>query len=270
MFPLNTAIFPADAAQLAARLNGSLRDVFRLRTDPVTLRELSYPHLAEMNVALDGAKLEGRPPAPPRVSGESVPALSVDSFIASGSRVSVGPAAVDFSLRAKGLNLHRAQDRQGNIVLLLHNAAEGRIEISTSVADLEALIAEVASAEAGKHGVSIDKVQLSLASSGPRSLAAEVRLRGRKLFISASLRITGRVDLDDDLNATLSGLDCTGEGAIASVACGFLKPQLQKLDRRVFPLMSLPLGEVRLRDVRIAAGENLSVTAEFGSAMETA
>jgi hypothetical protein len=32
--------------------------------------------------------------------------------------------------------------------------------------------------------------------------------------------------------------------------------------------MSLPLGEVRLRDVRLAVGERLSVTAEFGSISE--
>jgi hypothetical protein len=30
--------------------------------------------------------------------------------------------------------------------------------------------------------------------------------------------------------------------------------------------MSLPLGDVRLRDVRIAVGNKLSVTAKFGSA----
>jgi hypothetical protein len=29
--------------------------------------------------------------------------------------------------------------------------------------------------------------------------------------------------------------------------------------------MSLPLGEVRLRDVQLAVGDKLSVTAEFGS-----
>ena len=77
--------------------------------------------------------------------------------------------------------------------------------------------------------------------------------------MSAALRITGAVDLDDELNARISELDCTGDGAIASVACGILKPQLQQLNGRVFPLMSLPLGEVRLRDVRIMAGEKLSV-----------
>jgi len=114
--------------------------------------------------------------------------------------------------------------------------------------------------------VNIDSVELTLRSRSSRSLTAEVRLRAKKLFMSASLRITGQLDLDDQLNARISGLDCNGDGAIASVACGVLKPHLQKLEGREFSLMSLPLGEVRLRDVRIAVAEKLSVSAEFGSA----
>src|SRR5204863_2528275 len=137
---------------------------------------------------------------------------------------------------------------RGNVVLMLQSAANGRIEISASTADLEALIAQMAKVEAGRHGVAIDSVQLSLRSNSPRSLSAEVRLRAKKLFVSASLRITGHLDLDDNLNAKISGLDCAGEGAIASIACGILKPHLQRLDGREFPLMSLPLGQVRLRD----------------------
>jgi hypothetical protein len=169
------------------------------------------------------------------------------------------------AINAASVELYQAIDRDRQVVLVLHNAAEGRVEASVSTSDLEALIAEVAKTEAAKHGVGIDTVQLSLRSQSPRSLAAEVRLRAKKLFVSASLRITGQLDLDEELNARLSGLDCVGEGAIAGVACGVLKPHLQKLDGREFPLMSLPLGQVRLRDVRIAVGEKLSVKAEFGS-----
>jgi hypothetical protein len=266
MFPLKTSTFPSTAAELTLRLNEAVRGVFDLPSEPVEIREAAYPHLASIAISLDGARLEARPQEIPSVSGQPVPALSVDSLTAEGSRLAVGPASIDFALAAKEVELHRANDAKGNVVLLLQKAAHGRIDISTATADLEALIAELAAAEAGKHGVAVDNVQLSLRSSGSRSLAAEVRLRGKKLFMSASLRITGQVDLDDNLNAKISGLNCGGEGAIASVACGVLKPQLQKLDGRVFPLMSLPLGDVRLRDVRFAAGEKLSVSAEFGSA----
>lgn len=266
MFPLNTKSLPATANDLAAALNDSLRSIFNVARDPVSIQDLAYPHLASLKVALDGAKLRGQPPGPPSVSDESAPGLTVDSFAAAGAGMSVGPAAIDFSLNARGVVLNQAPDRNGNIVLLLHKAADGRVEIFSSPRDLEALIAEVARTEAGKHGVSIDNVQLSLRSQRSRSLAAEILLRAKKLFMSASLRLTGRVDLDEELKARISGLDCVGDGAIASMACGVLKPHLQKLNGREFPLMSLPLGEVRLRDVRIAVGDKLSITAEFGAA----
>ncbi len=265
MLPLKTNTLPDNAADLARRLNESLRDLFQLPNDPVSIREISYPHLASLRVALDGAQLRGQPPPAPFATGASTPALTVDSFAAKGSHISVGPAALDFALEAKDVDLHRANDSRGDVVLLLHSAADGRIEVSASPAELEALIAEVAKSEAAKQGVVIDSVQLSLRSNSPRSLAAEVRLRAKKLFLSTSLRITGQVDLDEELNAKISGLDCTGEGAMGGIACGILKPHLEKINGRKFSLMSLPLGEVRLRDVRIAAGDRLSITAEFGS-----
>jgi hypothetical protein len=268
MFPLNTDTFPASASDLERLLNESLHQLFDLPRDPVDLRAESYPHLDSLNISLDGGEVRQPPPAIPSLGSEPAPALTVESFRVAGAPMKVGPAAVDFALVARILQLHQAKDRQGHIVLLLHNAADGRIEISVSVSDLEALIAEVAKSEAGKHGVNIESVELSLRSQSPRSLAAEIRLRAKKLFMSAALRITGQLDLDEKLTAKLSGLDCTGEGAIASIACGVLKPHLQKIDGREFPLMSLPLGQVRLRDVQINAADKLSVTAEFGSAHE--
>jgi hypothetical protein len=266
MFPLKTTTFPADAPDLARLLNKSLRDLFDLSSDPVELREISYPHLAELFASLDGAQLRAQPPSMPSLAANLVPALTIDSFRAKGSGMSVGPAVIDFLLAAQNLDLHRAPDAEGNIVLVPHRAGNGRIEVSVSPSDIETLVAEVAKSEAGKHGVTIEGVELTLRSNSPRSLAAEVRLRAKKLFLSASIRISGQVDLDDALVARISGLDCTGDGAFASIACGVLKSHLQKLDGREFPLMSLPLGEIRLRDVRIAAGDKLSVTAEFGAA----
>jgi hypothetical protein len=50
------------------------------------------------------------------------------------------------------------------------------------------------------------------------------------------------------------------------MACGVLKSHLEKIDGREFPLMSLPLGKIRLRDVQLAVGDRLAVTAQFGSA----
>ncbi|MEY2503767.1 MAG: hypothetical protein QOG27_47 [Verrucomicrobiota bacterium] len=266
MFPLNATTLPSSAAALERLLNDSLRSLFHTKTDPVALRAAAYPHLDDLHIALDGATLRDNPPPPPSISSPETPALEIDSLKINAAALSAGPAVLDLSLSAQNVILHQAPDSAGNIVLVLHRAADGVIAISASRSDLEAAIAEVAKMEAGRHGVTIDGVQLSLRSRSSRSLGAEVRLRARKLFLSATIRITGQLDLDEQLNARISGLDCLGEGAIAGVACGVLKPHLQKLDGRSFPLMSLPLGEVRLRDVQLAAGDRLSVTAHFGTA----
>jgi len=108
-------------------------------------------------------------------------------------------------------------------------------------------------------------VQLEVQPRGDRSVDAQVQLRARKLFFSTVIRIAAKLDLDEELNATVSGLTCAGDGAIGSMACGFLKPHLDAIDGRMFPLMALPLGEIRLRDVRLSVTDQLTVTAEFGA-----
>jgi hypothetical protein len=65
MFPLNTDTFPTTAADLSRRLNDSLRNLFALTRDPVSLREKSYPHLDSLTVSLDGARLPEQPPPKP-------------------------------------------------------------------------------------------------------------------------------------------------------------------------------------------------------------
>src|SRR5580765_8126766 len=115
MFPLDTDTFPPTSAELATELNKSLRHHFHLPRDPVKIQEIAYPHLASIVVSLDGANLKDRPADIPGARGAAVPALKVDSFMASGSRLAVGPAAIDFRLQAKSVVLHRALDAKGNV-----------------------------------------------------------------------------------------------------------------------------------------------------------
>lgn len=265
MFPLYTKTFPTNATDLASLLNESVLRVFSGVADPVTVRDKAYPKLAEIRLSLDGAELRADPPKPPNVKGSSSPALQVQELHINASELSLGLAIADLRLSARNVDLHQAADKKGEIVLVLQSAAEGEVEIGTAREELESAIAAVAKSEAGKQGVAIEDVKLTVQERGPRSMSAEVQLKGKKLFFSTVIRITANLDLDDELNATLSGLTCKGEGAIGGVACGILGPHLEKLDGRSFALMALPLGEVRLRDVRMSAGEKLTVTAEFGA-----
>jgi hypothetical protein len=266
MFPLYTATFPSSAADLENQLNRSLERIFSTGADPVSVRDASYPHLAEIHVSLDGARLRENPPESSVISGKTSPALAIEQLTLSASPLSLGPARANLSVSARDVQLGQGRDANGQIVLSLESAADGNIEISMRRTDLEALVAKLAENQAGKQGITIDGVRLTLRQESAHSLAVEVRLRARKLFLGASLRVTGQLDLDDQLNLKISGLNCTGDGGMATLACGILKPYLQKIDGREFPLMSLPLKGISLRDVRLAVGDNLTITAEFGSA----
>lgn len=264
MFPLYSKKFPDNAIDLSALLNDSVKRVFANAANPVIVRDKAYPKLEEIRITLDGAELRTDPPRPPAVKGRSTPALEVAELHITANELAIGPAIANLRLGARAVQLHQGKEASGEIVLLLQSAADGELEVAISHAELENAIAAVAKAEAGKHGVAIDQVRLSLRTRGERSVDAEVQLRGKKLFFSTVIRIAAKLDVDDQLNATVSGLNCNGEGAVGALACGVLQPHLQSLDGRTFSLTGLPLGEVRLSDVRLSTGDEIKVTAEFG------
>jgi hypothetical protein len=263
MFPLYTKTLPRSAAELAQRLNASLARLFTGRSEPVSVRGDAYPEIAELRVSLDGATLRNVPP--PKLRDSSKPALTVDNLRLQGSEVNVGPVSLDLEVAAESVRLDEARDADDEIVLVLAGAKNGHVEISARKEALEEAIGQIARQEAGKQGVTIESVNLMVQSRGSRRMDAQVQLKARKLFFNAVIQIAASLDLDDDLTATVSGVRCTGEGAIGALACGFLSPHLQKVDGRTISLLALPLGDVRLRDVTLSANERLTVRAEFGS-----
>lgn len=247
-------------------MNESLARVFDLREPAVAIAGGEYPTIDKLSVTLDGAVLRDDPPRP--VKGERPTGNNVDvrDFKVAGSGVQVAGGALNLSITGTDVRMNVGEAGDGALVLMLSDAGTGRVEVSTTKAALEKVIGEIAKREAGKHGVTVDGVELSLRQNGPRSLAAEVKLRARKLFLSASIRLSGRLDIDDAMDARLSELKCEGDGAIASVACGVLGPLLEKANGRKLTVVGLPLGNVALRDVRISAADQIELAADFGRA----
>lgn len=265
MFPLQTNSLPSNAAALREALEKSLRRVVRPAGPMVTVEEKHYPELATIRVSLDGANAGERPlPRPSPAVGVVEPGLRVAHFEISGRPILVQQAKVELSCTARDVRLGQGRDKEGNLLLVLQDAAQGRVEVAVALADLEALVLAGAKAEAGKQGVTVEHVRIELRSRSERMLDAIVEVRAKKLFLSAVVRISGSVAIDEQMNARFSGLECAGEGALGTLACGFIAPHLARFNRRRFSLMALPLGEIKLRDVRIAAGRELRVTAKFG------
>jgi hypothetical protein len=270
MFSLLQQDLPRNARELAAALDAGLRRLLEIPSDPVVVREKGYPDLDEIAVDLSGARMRANAPRPSFPAGEGDPALTARHLMVTAHPLSFGNAAVDLDLEAIEVVLHQNRGADDNILLLLHRTEAGHIAISISQHNLETLVAEIAKGEAGKHGVVIEDVLLNLTSRGPRSLGADLRVQARKLFVRATIRIAGRLEIDDRLVARISRVSCEGEGAIGALVCGILTPHLQKVQTHAIPLLALPLGEVRLRDIRLNTGDGIKVTAEFGPAASTA
>lgn len=265
MFPLQSKVLPPNAAALRDALEDGLRRVVHPAGPMVTVEEKQYPELTALRVSLDGANAGERPPSRPLPAvGAVEPGLRVAHFEISGRPILVQGAKVDLSCSARDVQIGQGRDQNGNVLLLLQDAAEGKMEVAVALADLETLVLVGAKAEAAKQGVTVEDVRIELRSRSERALDAIVHVRAKKLFLNAAVRISGSVSIDEQLNARLSGLECAGDGALGSLASGFIAPHLARFNEREFSLMALPLGEVKLRDVRIAAGRELRVTARFG------
>jgi hypothetical protein len=264
MFPLFSQTLPATAEEFARLLEASLRRIFDKPDQIVTLHAPAFPSVEELSVNLDHARVQTAEMRRASAEGESSPAFQLQNFQLQAKNLSVENISLDLTMRAHNARLDQSRDRNNEVVLVLQSADSGQIEIAIAKANLEELISTVAKREASKQGVAIENLKLSLDSLGERAVAARVELRARKLFFSGTIQITAKLGIDDALVALLSDLTCTGDGAVGSLACGFLRPHLQRLEGRRWNLAALPFGSIGFREVKIEADNRVVLTAQFG------
>lgn len=266
MLPLNSRDFPQSSAEFERALEESLRRHIDKSGPIVTVAARVFPYLDEIAINLDDAKIDSVPPGPPALEGETKQACEAAAVTVAARNLSVQGVPVGLRMEVRDVVFHKGQDANGNALLLVHEARDGHIVVSAAQLDIENAIAETARVEAAKNGVTVENVRLALRARGARSLAVDVRLQAKKFLFRANIDIAGQLDVTDEFVAQVSQLKCKGDGAIGSLACGVLEPHLKRLEGASFPLMSLPLGEIQLRDIRIAVADTVEVTADFGSA----
>ena len=266
MFPLRTPSLPANADALRTALEAGLREVLNSAAAAmVTIEDRKYPDLATIRICIDEASIGNRPPRFRAPAGKLEPALQVGHFEVSGRPIHLQNAAIDLRCVAEDVKIGQSRDREGNLLLLLQNAASGKVELSIPVRDLNELMRSAVSAAAAEQGVIVEEFDLNLRAEHERALALEARIRARKLFLSTEVCITGKVEIDQQLNARISALECFAEGTLGTLACGFLAPHLQRFNDRSFSLLGPPLGELKPRNIEIAVDDELRIRAQFGS-----
>jgi hypothetical protein len=269
MFPLAGKTFPTSKEELAKQIRDAMDAVLTLpkKADPVVAEGGSFPSVKKLKINLNGASVSAKEPPPkPKPSGKREPGIEVEQLEVTGHPIQYENRKLELDLKGKGLRFDFGRDKKGQPLLILAEAEEGHVKAKISKADIEALAKEAANFFAQKQGVKVEDVDLTLTSDGPRSVAAEARVKAKKLVMSGVIRIKGKLVVDDELNATVSDLDVDGEGVIGSMVAPMLKKKIQPFNGTKIPLVAFSLGDVALRDLKITVKDSVQVTADFGKA----
>ena len=267
MFYLGGSTFPNSREQLASAVTTGLRELLTLPPrDIIHIDGGNYPAFDKVMIDLTGARSAGdKLPPEPKPDGATEPGVSAGRLEAVARPLYIRDAAIELSLTADAARFDYGRDVTGKAMLLLLEAKNGQVTIQIARSALDTLVISAAREAARAHGVQILETTLNLTQLDPRSVSADIRIKAKKLFITATLFLKGKLSVDDALNAKVYDLSVTGEGMLGELAGGAIRPHLQQIDGKSFPLTALPLGEVRLQDLSLTIGDPLKVHATFGS-----
>lgn len=222
--------------------------------------EGEMPQLKSLSIKLDQVS---RPkPTAKAVADRS---LQMESLRIEGSPVLVEavPFTLDAQLSGVAGGFGRVEGEGWQLVA--SDARDGSLVLEVSVRDLQNGIHLTISALASKQGATVKETKVRLSSPNPRSIQFEVDCTAKVFIATATLSVTGRVDIDDTLNARISGLSVKGDGMVANMAKGYLEPEIAKWNGKVIPLGDYVTAGLKVTDLKISAGEKARIEAKFGS-----
>jgi hypothetical protein len=265
-FPLEKDDLPRTGRQLIASMNGGWKDVFTIPdpADDVDIEGGRYPAVDEMRVDLSRAVVNPNHKLA-RIGDftASTKSLAVEHFQMVAEPMVNHKSKVNLEVTGTQVRLDLQHDRDGKPMLMLAEASEGTVHFDVTHDDLQKLVLAMAREQSSSHGIRIRSVELDLQSIGPRSLLTDLHLSTIVGFIPAGMRFTARMDIDDQMNARISNLDCQGDEALGPLIVGLIRPTINKYNNTTRPLLSFPSGHLHLNDVRIQAGEHVEMTAKF-------
>lgn len=262
MLPLAGSILPTSHAALAESIKLGFSN-HGVAAREVSVEGGSLPAIETIQIDLSGAKITREQ----RLSGPTGPNttshLQVGKIVLKAAPIEFEGTPLEFNLHANAVTLALSEGADSFLVPV--NAADGELNVIAHRSDLERLAQMLVAAAAAKQGIEIKKTRLEVTSTGTRSLSFRAEVTAKMFIMSATVALSGRLDIDQELNARLSELSCRGDGMIASAANAFLKPHFQRIQDRPFALNSFALGDLKLRDISLETGETIRLHGRFGS-----
>jgi hypothetical protein len=263
MLPLAGTKIPTSHDALQKALDSGLRK-HGVTPTKIEVSGGEHPHVGTLKIDLTGSEItrDARLPKPEESAGCS---LTVGSFTIAGEPLRLERTPVRLSITAQAAELEFQRDSAGHPTLTLSAAKDGEVHVEVTLKDLEELIRSIAAEAAAKQGVEIKSAQVELRSKGKRSLSFVAEVKAKAMLMSTKVKVSGDAEIDDKLQARLSNLSCAGDGMIGSLASGFIRPYLEKVEQKPVALMAFSLGTVKLRDISVQGGDALTLHARFSS-----
>jgi len=263
MFPLAGSSPPNQPDELTRALADGLRACGLTSRSVQT--DGAWPELTRLAIDLTGAEATLATPVP--VANEQIgagPRLAAFELDAAPLHFEAIPVHLRVRLASAATEFARAAE--GALALALASAASGEIDLHIFHADLEAGLHTLVAGLAKKHGADVKSTRLEITAPTARSLALQITATAKAFIVTTTVKVRGRVELDDQLNARCTGLVAEGEGMLGSMVESALRPRLAQFEGRTFALGAFVAGGLRLRDVSVRVDDALRLHATLEGA----
>jgi hypothetical protein len=266
--PISDAQLPPTSGELAGSINTIWRKSVKL-TESVPLVTMvggRYPAVDAMQINLSGGVVipGGKSAANFGDPQPGAPALSVGQFSLLAEPLSSRNGKMNVLVTATDVRFELQRTKEGRPFLVMMDAGEGHLHYDISVDDIKRVMLAMARETTAKTLVTVRSIDLQITSRGDRALDLDMHVSTLFGFVPAGLRFTCRVDVDDQMNATISNLEVEGDEIFGPLISTFIRPSLAKYDGKTRPLVGFPNQKLKLKDVRITTGERMTLDAVFG------
>lgn len=269
ILPLSEAAVPPTGGELSASIVAAWIKAltFPDAAKVVTLVGGRYPAVDVMRVDLSHAvaipKVK-RPSLGELQSAKQSLWVSDFALVAEPLKSKESASQANLQVTASQVRFDVQKAKDGTPLLLMSEASAGTLHFDADIAEMEKSMLTAARERGAKSLVTVRNLSLDFKSFGPRSIDVAMHVSTLVGFVPAGMKFTARVDIDDQMNATLYNLAVEGDEALGPLIVHFIRPALAKYDGKTKPLMSFPNPEVKLKDVRVTAGERITLDAVFG------
>jgi len=234
-------------------------------TRPSVVAQGRFPHLDSLNINLsDGTIRTSIRPTSLKSVHKMESVATVKSFSYVACPLHDEDASENLKITASDAKLELIRGRGEKEVLVMTDARQGEAQFYVSLADLRTLVRDAAGDSGGRVIFFVRDTELTMTSENPRSLQATLEIRGFWLLIPTQITLSGRLDVDQNFNAKLSSLSCTGTEAGGPLLAGFINNSLKKYEGKTMPLAAFPGDHLKMRDLHISVDDTLHIDAEFG------